>query len=96
MNIDPSNKLQVNATSRITPEQSPRQQAVSAPAVAGTTDVNQVSTFSKTVESTYQSLTEANAVDMKKVRQLQHAIITGHLPLDDDSLIDAMLEMHKK
>lgn len=97
MNIDPNVKLQqVAPSSKISAEQGNRQQQQAASPVLPAADGNQVSAFSKTVESTFQSLSEAEVVDIKKVRQLQQAIITGTLPMDDNSLIDAILEMHKK
>ncbi|MDR6984257.1 negative regulator of flagellin synthesis FlgM [Rheinheimera pacifica] len=96
MQIDPKNPLQVNPVNRLTQEQHSAEPAKTP--VAGKTEagVSQVSAFSRSLEQTFQGLADKDSVDMAKVQQLKQAIANGELQLDEDALVSAMLEMHKR
>lgn len=97
MQIDPKHSLQVEPASRLQQKQHnataqphseiTRQQAPAA---------SQVSAVSQSLQQTYDTLVQHDGVDMNKVRQLQQAIANGELKLDEEALINAMLDMHKK
>ena len=72
-------------------EQKPNQETLKA-----SQSNNQVSDLSKAIDSTFNSLAEQSDVDMDKVAQVKAAIANGEFKLDEATLIDALLEMHKK
>ncbi|MBU2070809.1 MAG: flagellar biosynthesis anti-sigma factor FlgM [Gammaproteobacteria bacterium] len=97
MQIDPKNSLQVEPANRLQQKQhsttaQPHSDTSSQPAPAA----SQVSSISQSLQQSYDSLAEHDGVDMNKVRQLQQAIANGELKLDEEALIHAMLDMHKK
>ncbi len=97
MHIDPKNHLQVEPVNRL--QQQPHTTESQQGATAASRDeqpVSQVSAFSHALEQTYQALAQQDSVDMNKVRELQQAIARGELKLDEDALVTAMLEMHKR
>lgn len=96
MQIDPKNPLQVNPVNRLVQEQHNAEQPKAAAAGKAEAGVSQVSAFSRSLEQTFQSLAEQPSVDMAKVQQIKHAIANGQLKLDEDALVSAMLEMHKR
>ena len=96
MQIDPKNPLQVNPVNRLAQEQHSAEQPQSPAAGKNEAGVSQVSAFSRSLEQTFQSLADKDSVDMAKVQQLKLAIANGELQLDEDALVSAMLEMHKR
>ncbi|WP_404338590.1 flagellar biosynthesis anti-sigma factor FlgM [Pseudoalteromonas mariniglutinosa] len=58
--------------------------------------VNQVSALSKSVDATFETLASKPDVDMQKVADVKAAIANGEFQLDEASLVEALLEMHKK
>ena len=97
MQIEPKNTLQVNPVNRLQNEQQPTAQTTPTVVSANSdTPVSQVSAFSHAVAESYKSLSEHDSVDMAKVQQLKLAIANGELKLDDDAIVSAMLEMHKR
>ena len=59
-----------------------------------TNSTNQVSELSKSIGSTFETLSSQPDVDMKKVAEVKAAISNGELVLDEEALIDALLELH--
>ncbi|MDF0535745.1 flagellar biosynthesis anti-sigma factor FlgM [Shewanella sp. A32] len=55
----------------------------------------QLSTLSRSAGDVYASLSEQNEVDMDKVMAMRSAIEKGELPLDEDALINAIMDMHR-
>lgn len=96
MQIDPKNPLQVNPVNRLTQEQHSAEPAKARVADKSEAGVSQVSAFSRSLEQTFQALSDKDSVDMAKVQQLKQAIANGELQLDEDALVSAMLEMHKR
>lgn len=96
MQIDPKNPLQVNPANRVTQQQHTTEQLQQPVAKKAESAVSQVSAFSRSLEQTFQSLSEQDSVDMTKVKQLKLAIANGELKLDEEALVNAMLEMHKR
>ncbi|HEX5792949.1 MAG TPA: flagellar biosynthesis anti-sigma factor FlgM [Rheinheimera sp.] len=97
MKIEPKNTLQVNPVNRLAQEQhnSTATQSTVAPGRSETAS-SQVSGASRALEQSFATMAGHDDVDMNKVRQLQQAIASGELVLDEDALISAILEMHKK
>ena len=60
-----------------------------------TSSTNQVSELSKSIDSTFDTLSSQPDVDMNKVAEVKAAIANGELVLDEDILINALLELHK-
>jgi negative regulator of flagellin synthesis FlgM len=60
-----------------------------------TSSANQVSELSKSIDSTFETLSSQPDVDMKKVAEVKAAITNGELILDEETLINALLELHK-
>lgn len=97
MQIDPKSNLQVNPVNRLQNEQQPAAKATpTAVSVNNDVPVSQVSAFSHAVAESYKALSEHDSVDMAKVQQLKLAIANGELKLDDDAIVSAMLDMHKR
>ncbi|PKM18278.1 MAG: flagellar biosynthesis anti-sigma factor FlgM [Gammaproteobacteria bacterium HGW-Gammaproteobacteria-15] len=96
MQIDPKNPLQVNPVNRLGQEKHSTEQAKTPVAGKPEAGVSQVSAFSRSLEQTFQGLADKDSVDMAKVQQLKQAIANGELQLDEDALVSAMLEMHKR
>ncbi|NRQ42931.1 flagellar biosynthesis anti-sigma factor FlgM [Rheinheimera sp. YQF-2] len=97
MQIDPKNNLQVNPVNRLQNEQQPAAKATpTAVSVNNDAPASQVSAFSHAVAESYKALSEHDSVDMAKVQQLKLAIANGELKLDDDAIVSAMLDMHKR
>ena len=63
---------------------------------AVTRSTSQVSELSKSIDSTFETLSSQADVDMKKVADIKAAIANGELVLDEDALINALLELHKQ
>ncbi|MEE2024027.1 MULTISPECIES: flagellar biosynthesis anti-sigma factor FlgM [Alkalimonas] len=97
MHIDPKNTLQVNPVNRLQNEQQPaaRKETAVTPG-QGEAPQSQVSAFSRALEQSYQALSEHDSIDMAKVQQVKLAIANGELKLDEDTIINAMLDMHKR
>jgi len=57
---------------------------------------SQVSELSKSIDSTFETLSSQTDVDMKKVADVKAAIANGELVLDEEALINALLELHKQ
>jgi negative regulator of flagellin synthesis FlgM len=97
MQIDPKNSLQVEPANRLQQKQhSTEPQQPAATTAKAEQPVSQVSAFSHSLEQAYQTLAQHDSVDMDKVKQLQLAIANGELKLDEEALVNAMLEMHKR
>jgi negative regulator of flagellin synthesis FlgM len=56
----------------------------------------QISSLSKTIDNTFEDLASKPDVDFEKVAKVKAAIANGELSLDQDTLINALLEFHKK
>jgi negative regulator of flagellin synthesis FlgM len=61
-----------------------------------TSSTSQVSELSKSIDSTFETLSSQTDVDMQKVADVKAAIANGELVLDEQTLINALLELHKQ
>ncbi|MCQ8877521.1 flagellar biosynthesis anti-sigma factor FlgM [Pseudoalteromonas shioyasakiensis] len=57
---------------------------------------NQVSALSKSIDSTFETLSSQSNVDLQKVAEVKAAIANGSFKLDEATLVDTLLEYHKK
>ncbi|MBE0378052.1 flagellar biosynthesis anti-sigma factor FlgM [Pseudoalteromonas prydzensis] len=55
-----------------------------------------ISSLSKAVDNTFENLASKPDVDHEKVARVKAAIANGELSLDQDTLINALLEFHRK
>jgi len=97
MKIEPKHSLQVNPVNRLTQEQqNPGTAKTTASQAAADTPASNVSGASRALEQSFANMANQDGVDMNKVRQLQQAIARGELVLDEDALVNAIVDMHKK
>jgi negative regulator of flagellin synthesis FlgM len=61
-----------------------------------TSSTSQVSELSKSIDSTFETLSSQTDVDMEKVAEVKAAIANGELILDEETLINALLELHRQ
>ncbi|MCL1073483.1 flagellar biosynthesis anti-sigma factor FlgM [Shewanella dokdonensis] len=61
------------------------------------TEVNnaQLSALSRSAGDVYAGLSEQDEVDMDKVMAMRSAIEKGQLPLDEEALVNAIMDMHR-
>ena len=55
-----------------------------------------ISSTTQAVQQAFEQLQQQSEVDMDKVAKIKLALSEGSLQLDDDQLVQAMLDFHKK
>ncbi|MGE4260557.1 flagellar biosynthesis anti-sigma factor FlgM [Shewanella fodinae] len=55
----------------------------------------QLSALSRSASDVYAGLSERDEVDMDKVMAMRNAIENGELPLDEEALVNAIMDMHR-
>lgn len=85
--IDQSHKLTSRSSTANTQEQKSAQ----------TSDKNtsEVSTLSKSIDSTFDNLSTQPDVDMEMVSKMKAAIANGEFKINIDATINAIIELHK-
>lgn len=57
---------------------------------------SEISTTTQAVQQAFNALAKHGEIDFDKVAQVKNALSNGELPLDDDTLAQAILDFHRK
>ena len=80
-----------------TDQQGQSSQTKSAAAAAQPAEAQaSISSTTQAVQQAFEQLQQQSEVDMDKVAKIKLALSQGSLQLDDDQLVQAMLDFHKK
>jgi negative regulator of flagellin synthesis FlgM len=80
-----------------TDQQGQSSQTKSATAAAQPAEAQaSISSTTQAVQQAFEQLQQQSEVDMDKVAKIKLALSEGSLQLDDDQLVQAMLDFHKK
>lgn len=80
-----------------TDQQSQSNQSKTTAAVVPTAEAQaSISSTTQAVQQAFEQLQQQSEVDLDKVAKIKLALAEGSLQLDDDVLVQAMLDFHKK
>lgn len=94
--------VKIDQYSQVQPLIKTDQQGQSNPSKTTTTVVQateaqaSISSTTQAVQQAFEQLQQQSEVDLDKVAKIKLALSEGSLQLDDDVLVQAMLDLHKK
>ncbi|AQP98988.1 flagellar biosynthesis anti-sigma factor FlgM [Pseudoalteromonas aliena] len=87
LHVEQSEKLTSRSATPSTQEQKPNH--------APEKNTSEVSALSKSIDSTFESLSSQPDVDMEMVAKVKAAIANGEFQIDIDATVNALVELHK-